>query len=223
MAYFQKDFIDFFKELERNNHRDWFQDNRTRYEKNVRDPFKAFIGDLISEIKKHDPSLELEPKNAIFRINRDIRFSKDKTPYKTNVSAAISHGGKKAKDDPGLYLGFGAKQTTIGGGSYGIEKESLYFLRDYIANNTKEFRKVVDAKAFKGMYGEILGERNKIVPKEFREALEVCPEIANKHFYFMDQIAANAVIKDNLMEVVMEHYHVAKDVREFLCKGLHST
>ena len=223
MSYFTEDFIDFFSELEVNNNKSWFDDNRKRYENNVREPYKAFIEDLILEIQKTGAKMDVEMKHCVFRINRDIRFSKDKTPYKPYASAAIANGGKKATDDPGLYLAFSGRYATIGGGAYGIDKENLYFLRDYIFNHQEKFRKIIDAKPFKAMFGEIRGDRNKIIPKEFKPALEIVPEIANKHFYYMHDNDPKIVLKKDIMEYVMEHWHNATEVREFLKTGLTSS
>ena len=77
MAYFNKEFIKFFKELNKNNHKEWFDENRKRYEKEVKEPFQKFIDEMIGMINSDDPDVRIEAKDAIFRINRDIRFSKD--------------------------------------------------------------------------------------------------------------------------------------------------
>ena len=86
-AYFEEDFLDFFTELAFNNEKSWFDVNRKRYEKSVKDPFKAFVVDMIAGIAEFDPSIttDLQPKDVSFRINRDIRFSKDKTPYNLSL------------------------------------------------------------------------------------------------------------------------------------------
>ena len=97
MAYFTNEYFAFFKELAGNNNKDWFDANRKRYEEHVKDPFKHFLQDLINAIKVLDDRIDLTPNQAGFRINRDIRFSKDKTPYKLNRSAIISPGGTKNK------------------------------------------------------------------------------------------------------------------------------
>ena len=78
MRYFSDDFVKFFNELEQNNHKDWFDENRKRYEKEVKAPFKSFVTDFIVEIQKYDPEIMIKPKDAVFRINRDIRFSNNK-------------------------------------------------------------------------------------------------------------------------------------------------
>ena len=86
---FNEEYLDFFKELAQFNKKEWFDENRKRYEKSVKIPFKKFVTELIQEIQKIDPEVEIEAKDAVFRINRDIRFSKDKTPYKIQMSAIL--------------------------------------------------------------------------------------------------------------------------------------
>ncbi|MCB0846293.1 MAG: DUF2461 domain-containing protein, partial [Bacteroidetes bacterium] len=104
MPYFTPDYIAFFEELARNNTKEWFDQNRSRYEKSVKKPFYAFVERMIDLISEDDPAVMITPKDAIFRINRDIRFSNDKTPYKTNFSAVVSPGGRKEMVTPGLYF-----------------------------------------------------------------------------------------------------------------------
>ena len=89
MAWFEKEFIAFFLELEVNNHKEWFHENKKRYEQYVKEPFYNFVAEMIKRINKDDPSIAIEPKEAIFRINRDIRFSKDKQPYKNYYHALV--------------------------------------------------------------------------------------------------------------------------------------
>ena len=103
MQYFTEDFINFFKELAANNHKEWFHENKKRYESSVKKPFTVFVGKMIEEIQKVDADLMIEPKDCILRINRDIRFSKDKTPYNLHYTAFISRGGKKDKSIPGFF------------------------------------------------------------------------------------------------------------------------
>ncbi len=118
MIYFTQDYLDFFKNLAANNHKQWFDENRKTYETVVREPFKLFIADVIKSVQEIDNGVALEPKNAIFRINRDVRFSKDKTPYKLFNSAIISKNGRKDKTYPGLYLELNPERLAIFGGVY---------------------------------------------------------------------------------------------------------
>ena len=100
MVYFSKDYLDFFKELSSNNNREWFHENKKRYDKHVRKPFISFVGGLIQELEQDWGTIPYQPKDFLMRINRDIRFSKDKTPYNTQMSAMISPHGKKNMTRP---------------------------------------------------------------------------------------------------------------------------
>ena len=105
MADLSTNFIQFYKDLAANNNRDWFHGNKKRYEQTVKKPFQNFVTSLINAFKEIEPTTEMTAKQAIFRINRDIRFSKDKTPYKLHASAAISTTNKKDYANPkGIYI-----------------------------------------------------------------------------------------------------------------------
>ena len=218
MPYFSQDFLDFFKELAANNHKDWFDENRKRYHKSVKTPFYKILEDAIAEIQKVDPTIQIEPKHAAFRINRDIRFAKDKTPYKTNVSGIISPDGKKDKTTPGIYMELSPEHFRIYGGVYMLDKDQLYDLRDAISDNLEEFSRIISNKKFLKTYTEIRGEKNKRIDKEFREAAEIQPLIFNKNMYFFNSMAPETVLKENLMEIVMEHYHLGLPFSQFVRK-----
>ncbi len=218
MQYFTQDFISFFKELTKNNHREWFHEHKKDYENHVKKPFYQLVGDVISLLKeKHDPHLELEVKNAVFRINRDIRFSKDKSPYKTHVAAVISRGGRKDLMDPGIYLHLSNGVVNIGGGCYQPDKKTLHNIRTAILKNPKAVDKILKQKNFKKTYGELKGEKNKRLPKEFAPHQEAIPLLLNKQFYFMSAYDPKEVLfREDLPEFILEHYTVAKPWNQFL-------
>jgi uncharacterized protein (TIGR02453 family) len=220
MAFFTQDYLDFFMELAANNHKNWFDANRKRYEKSVKLPFKAFTEAVIDAYFEGNEANKIQSKDAIFRINRDIRFSNDKTPYKTQMSAIISAGGKKDKTNPGLYFEMGPEHIRVYGGVYMLEKEQLYAVRSYIANNQKAFSKAINDNQFLATYGEIRGEKNKVLPKELSEAAKKQPLLFNKSFYYFTTLAPEMVTSDKLLETVMEKYQAARPVRQFLEKAL---
>lgn len=218
MPYFTETFNDFFKGLAANNHKDWFHENKKTYQKSVKEAFATFLTDLIEQIReKYDPELELEVKNAVFRINRDIRFSKDKTPYKLHVSAVVSHGGRKNMQVPGLYIQFGVGELWLGGGCYAPNKENLLRIREYIANNPEKVEALIDNPMFKQFYGEIQGDAIKRIPKIFKEAHAVQPLIANKQFYFMATYEDNEqlLLREDLMDWVLQHYEAGRAWNQF--------
>lgn len=221
MAYFTSDFNNFFKELAANNNKDWFDENRERYHQNIKKPFEDFIAALMAELQKEDPELTGDPKKAIFRINRDIRFAKDKTPYKLNRSAAISKYGRKDGARPGLYVQLGPENVRIAGGVYDPNKDELMAVREAIMNNPKEFEKAINAEKFVEKFGQIEGDENKRLPtKELMEAAKKQPLLFKKQFFYSAVFSAEIVTDDLLVDFIVEKHHDAKPVRDFFEKAL---
>lgn len=220
MSYFTKDFIVFFKELSSNNNREWFAENKARYEKSVKIPFERFIQDMIFKIQEDDENLMITPKEAIFRIYRDIRFSKDKTPYKTHASAVIVNGGRKNYTTPGIYLELNSSVLRFYGGIYQLSKDQLQKARSYIASNLNEFKELQKERKFKKYFGNILGEKNKRIPKEFANVESIEPLIANKQFYYFTELNINKILNSSLTNDLMKLYFAAKPMNSFLRQAL---
>ena len=221
MAYFNKDFISFFKELNLNNDREWFTANKKRYEKDVKQPFHHFVDDLIGRVNAMDPEIVLEPKDAIFRIYRDIRFSKDKTPYKTQTSALIARGGRKNMTDPGLYIQFGADDARIYSGLYMLEKNDLLNVRRHIAAFPEELDALQKEKEFVRVFSEIRGDKNKVLPAEFRAEVATQPLIANKNFYYFAKYEPEFILKEDLIDIIIDHYQIVKPLNLYFSEALH--
>jgi len=220
MAWFSPDFNKFFIELAPNNNKEWFDENRKRYEKSVKEPFEVFVAEVIKQVAKVDPKVTITPREAIFRINRDVRFSKDKAPYKSRMSAVVAAGGRKDHSSGGIYFEIGPENVAFYGGQYMPDKEQLQRIREHIAANLAQFKKLRTAKAFVDHFGEIQGEKNKIVPKEFKEALAKEPLIANKQFYFMAELPPKNVTSPKLVDLLLEHYTAMKPMNDFLAAAL---
>jgi len=200
MNYFDQDFQNFFSELEKNNNKEWFDQNRKRYEKSVKIPFINFIDDLIGLINEDDPEVRIQAKDAIFRINRDIRFSKNKSPYKTHMSAIISHGGRKDKSVPGIYIQLDHKEIRFYGGAHMVDKDQLYKIRNAIANHLQEFQKLIDDPVFKKKFSKIHGEQNKRIP----DLIEIRKKVAALEDEFWRNRKLNEI--DNIIKYSMGLY-----------------
>lgn len=220
MSYFSKDFSDFFSELEKNNNKEWFQENKERYLYSVKIPFEIFVQDLINVIHERDDSVIPTAKESLFRIYRDVRFSSDKSPYKTFASAIISAGGKKDYTIPGFYIEFNSTQILIYMGAYFLDSKQLYKVRTSIKNNLEEFEDIINEKKFKRKFGKILGEKNKIIPKEFRETAIAQPLIMNKQFYCHAKLESKKILSDKLVEIIAEHYFVSLPFKDFLIDAI---
>ncbi len=222
MAHFNKDFLQFFIDLAPNNNKDWFDLNRKRYENSVREPFRNFVQSVIDAIAADHPEFKgLEAKDCMFRINRDIRFSNDKTPYKMMMSAVVAPEGKKSKAINGVYFEFGPEHVRVYGGIYEIEKEDLQSIREGIANNLSKFRSTYTNKEFVDLYGEIRGEKNKLLPKELKEASAEEPLIFNKQWYFYTQFEPEVILNEDLKELILECYRIGQPVENFFNELIH--
>lgn len=210
MSHFSPAFLTFFKELTKNNSTTWFNENRKTYEKEVKKPFSNFVEEMIRRIQKHEPEVQIKAADAIMRINKDIRFSKDKTPYNTHVAANISVYGKKDKAYPGFYFQLSPEGISIYGGAYMVENPTLLNIRNYIAANLPAFSTAYSDKLFVEKYGQLQGEQNKRIPPEFVAVAEKEPLIANKQFYFSATLKPELITSAELADVLMEYYVAAK-------------
>ena len=220
--YFDNDFQQFFIELAPNNNKEWFDQNRDRYLKSVKEPFYQFTEDLIRKINKVDPSVQTTVKDSVFRINRDIRFAKDKTPYKMHMSAVVAEGGKKHINSPGIYFEFGPEMIRIYQGAYAVDPGPLYHLRSYIISNMDKFEALIRDKKFRKYYGAIISEPQLRLPREFKAAAEKQPLIANKSYYFGAELSPGILTDKNLLRIVLDHYMAGKNICLFLKEGLKS-
>ena len=215
MSFFNPAFFKFFEQLEKHNNKEWFAENRNTYETEVKAPFKAFVTHIIAQLSKEQPEILQDAAKCIFRINRDIRFAKDKSPYKNNVAAVFNRSGTK-DNRPGFYLHIGPKEMLIGGGMYMIEKPELEKIRQEIYYHADGFKKLVSDKAFKSMYETIQGEKNKVLIPEYKDFAKEQPLIANKQFYYMAKLKKEDVLSKDFDKLVLKHYKAGAKFNEFL-------
>lgn len=217
MKYFSKEFIQFFKELEKNNNKEWFHSHKKDYEEYVKKPMLHFVTDLVADLQKQDPDIEVLPKKCLGRINRDIRFSKDKTPYNIRFFAHITKGSKM-DPLPVIAFRFGGRDAGIMTGYYAPAKERLKSIRDQILSDPKKFKKLYMAKSFVEKYGNIQGEANKRIPAEYKEQFETEPLIANKQFYMVKEHKPDIILKDDLLKFIKGYWKAAKPLNDFWTK-----
>jgi uncharacterized protein (TIGR02453 family) len=149
-----KNAIDFLAELKANNDRDWFQKNKKHYE-SIKSEMLAFLGGIIPEIALFDPEVTaIQPKDCIFRIYRDVRFSNDKSPYKTHIGAFISKTGHRG-NNPGYYIHLEPGQSFLAGGLYMPPPELLKAVRNEIFFNTGEFKAIISQPDFVKFFGKL--------------------------------------------------------------------
>ncbi len=216
MIFFKKDFLDFLSELKEHNSKEWFDENRARYIKSVKEPFAQFVADLIRQIQAHDPNLIIDAKDCILRINRDIRFSKDKTPYNPYVTAFISKGGRKDKSAPGIFFRFTPTELGIMAGCFMPDKVQLQKIRESIIADPKAFDKIISTEKFKDKFEDLKGEEAKRMPSEWKELAEKYPILKKKQFHVTAILDSKHILSADLENLIMEYWHAARPLNLFL-------
>lgn len=160
------DTIKFLTQLAKNNNKPWFDKNRDRYQA-AKEDFEVFVDDLLVRLAPLEPELaNMKAKDCVFRIFRDVRFSKDKTPYKAHFGAFLSKGGRKY-DGPGYYIHIEPGKSFAGGGSWMPPGPLLKAVRQEIDYNFDEFKKILAAKDFKKYFKKVEGESLKTLPQGY--------------------------------------------------------
>ncbi len=157
----------FLKELNRNNSKEWMDANKAMYHE-AKSEFLEFVVEIINEVSKFDPTIaNTEPKKSIFRINRDIRFSKNKSPYKNNFGMTLAEGGRNS-GNPVYYFHLQPHgETMVAGGMYQPETDALKKIRQEIDYSPHELKKVIENEAFRDEFGVLSGETLKTAPKGY--------------------------------------------------------
>ncbi len=211
-----KAYSTFFKELSKNNNKEWFHANKKRYEAEVKIPFLNLLDSLLPNLTEWDHRILPDAKKAMFRINRDVRFSKDKLPYHTILKAGFSPNGKKSIL-PGYYLGIDATSIHVGGGLFMLRPPELALVRNHITKNTSVLTKIVEASSFTQNFGRLKGEKSKRLDKSLLPAAEKIDLIYNKQFYAMAEFPLEPFYNSNeLSSEILSHFKAIKPLNTYL-------
>ncbi len=214
--------IQFLKDLKLNNHRDWFEANKKRYE-NAKADYLQFVGEVLKGVSKTDETLaQLQPKDCTFRINRDVRFSKDKSPYKTNMGAGFSKGGKKLAF-AGYYFHCEPGQAFIAGGLWMPEAPLLKKVRQEIDYCFEDFNGIVENKKFKAQFGTL--ERGKDVllvrpPKGYDESNPAIEYLKLKSFIASSSFTDEELTDKNLSKKIVAACENLKPLIDFINRAI---
>ncbi|WP_372974982.1 DUF2461 domain-containing protein [Muriicola sp.] len=187
--------LDFLKKLSANNNRDWFEAHKSEF-KSLEKEVKSFYTSLMEALKKHD---DIE-KMKMFRIYRDVRFSKDKTPYKTHFAGSFSRAGKALRG--GYYLRIKPGETFAAAGFWEPNKEDLYRIRKELEMDASEFRNVIQARGFRNTWGDLVGEELKTAPKGFDKEHPDIDLIRKKQFIFVRNFTDKEVLSPGFLSEV---------------------
>ncbi|MEM9837247.1 MAG: DUF2461 domain-containing protein [Bacteroidota bacterium] len=187
----------FLTELKHNNNRDWFAEHKPRYEA-ARGNMAAFAQELLDRLSETDVLETASGKKSLFRIYRDVRFSKNKDPYKTSLSGHFVRDGKLRRG--GYYFHFAPGDMVVGGGFYGIEKDDLKRIREEIAMDAAPLREIMAAPDFVNTFGEMRGEKLKTAPKGFDREHPDIDLLRYKQFYAFREFTEEEVIAPDFIE-----------------------
>lgn len=181
---FPKQGLAFLRSLKRNNSRAWFEKHKTDYEEFVKLPMQSLISDLQAPFRAFGPEFDINPKRSIFRIYRDVRFSRDKRPYKTNIAAHFVLRGKpKGVSGSGYYLNIEPGEVYAGAGIYMPASDQLKRIRRAIAQRSDEFLDIVKDRAFVRTFGGLEGDSLMRVPAGYGADHPMADHLRHKHFF----------------------------------------
>ena len=203
MTKIEKTTVQFLNNLSKNNSREWFKTNKNEWEL-VNANLKEFLSDLEQEMNKID---EIE-KTKLFRIYRDVRFSKDKTPYNQHYSMSMSRAGTFRRG--GYYFRIQPKITEAACGFWGPEPSDLKLIRDNIAQDSKPIRKILNAKKFKDTFGELIGEQLKNVPRGYDKDHRDGDLLKFKQFFVTRKFPTSKVTDPGFMKEIVKTFQVAR-------------
>lgn len=218
----QSSTVKFLKDLKKNNNKPWFDANRNRYDDAKKD-FEIFIQSVIDKHGKKDKSIAaLKAKECLFRINRDIRFAKDKTPYKTNMGASINRGGKKSLF-AGYYFHCEPGESFVGGGLWVPMPPELKKVRQEIDYNFDELKKIIGSKKFKSVYNNLYkGEDATLVkvPQGFEKDNPAADYLKLKSFIAMKSLKETDLTSKDLVKIVVEAFETLQPLLGFINRSL---
>lgn len=211
---------DFLKKLKKNNNKEWFDKNRPSYD-SAKEEFTMVVSDILDRCKKFDKALvNIDPKKTLFRINRDVRFSKDKSPYKTNFGSRLMPGGKDSLME-GYYIHIQPGNTFLAGGAYMPEPAKLAAIRQEIDYNFKDFQKILAQKEYKKYFGGKLSDEEKLVnpPKGYEKDNPAIEFIKFKHFIAYIEVDDKTLHSPKFAQYAAEVFKAMHPLVEFLRKA----
>jgi len=208
-----KNTISFLKELKLNNNREWFNENKDRFN-TIRNQVKIFAQEVNDSLNVSD-NIE---KIKIFRIYRDLRFSKDKTPYKKNIGMAFHRAKPELRG--GYYLEISADESFIAVGFWNPNKEDLLRIRKEIEIDGQEFKRIINQKKIKDIWGDIIGDEVKTSPKGFNSDHEHIDLIKKKQFIFIKKLKEKDILDEKFQKELVSYFESIRPFFDYMSEVL---
>jgi len=221
-SYFSRKTFTFLSALAENNDRAWFEQHKQEYEDQVRGPALAFIADMAEVLPTLSPHFRAVPKKvggSLMRVQRDTRFARDKSPYKTNIGIQFRHEVGKDVHAPGFYVHIAAEECFIGVGLWRPDSDALFRIRSAIAEDGDAWLAARDDRAFRRHF-TLEGDALVNAPRGFAKDHPLVDDLKRKDFLGMAGLSRNEVTAADLREQVMERFRQAAPLMRFLCGSL---
>jgi len=220
--YFTTEGMSFLGGIDKNNNRDWFHEHKSDYESLIRTPALNFIDDMendLAQLSPHFLALAKKVGGSLMRVHRDVRFSRDKSPYKTNIGIQFRHEMGKDVHAPGFYLHIEPGDCFIGVGIWRPDSTALGKIRDAIIERDKYWLAAINDKKFKKNF-ELSGESLKTAPRGYNKAHPLIEDLRRKDFIAISHVDDKTVLAKNFKQFVVKRFAEAEPYIEFLCKAL---
>jgi len=220
---FDADLVQFLKELDKNNDREWFTANKARFEDSVQGPLLEFIEALAPRLEKISPHVVADPRKvggSLMRIYRDTRFSNDKSPYKTFMAAQFRHAQGKDIHAPGFYIQININETLLGTGIWQPPTDVVGKIRAAIDANPKAWLKARDDKKFVSLYGPLAGESLKRPPAGYDKEHPLVEDLKRKDFAAFRTLKPKDILKKDFVAEAEKTYAASKPLMQFLHDAL---
>jgi uncharacterized protein (TIGR02453 family) len=207
----------FLEDLKENNHREWFQNNKTRYQEQYNYALQ-FADELLLRMKQIDTIETISGKKSLFRINKDVRFSKDKSPYKTNIGGALTRATKSLRG--GYYFHIEPGNCFLGGGFWAPSPEDLKHIRLQIAADPEPLQQILSSKEFIATFGQLEGEQLKSAPKGFSKDHPAIDLINYKQFLLIKKLTDEEVQSKQYLETVVSTFQAMRPFFDYMSEIL---
>ncbi len=220
--YFTKEGMSFLKKLEENNTRDWFHENKSDYEDLIRTPALNFIDDMendITHLSPHFLAIAKKVGGSLMRVHRDVRFSRDKSPYKTNIGIQFRHEMGRDVHAPGFYVHVEPGECFVGVGIWRPDLSTLGKIRDAIVEKDKIWLAAINDKNFR-KYFDLSGESLKNGPRGYDKEHPLIEDLKRKDFIAISHFSEKSMLGKNFKQEVVKRFTDAEPYMRFLCKAL---
>jgi len=218
VSFFNQDSVRFWRGLAANNSKAWFDEHRTEYQTHLRRPYLALAEALVDQVCELEPEYAIEPKKAVYRINRDTRFSNDKTPYKTALGITVGRQQRHDPSWPAYTMRLSVDGVAVAGGLYMPGPELRDQVRRYVGRHHEELADLeAESTDFAKTFGRLAGDAHKRCPGELKPYVGLEPRVLNKQWVYWAEFDDPSLFTNpRLDQFILDRWEQARPIQEFL-------